>query len=94
MKFMKDISIQSSIVDQQAVVTLLKDNSVVSDLGAKTYEMSGGVLWKRVPLANNGDPAVSMALKFSVTGVKQLEILGITFKIVDLERTVPISDFV
>lgn len=92
-KFMKDISVQATIADQDAVVTLLKDDNVVSDLGAKTYSLSGGNLWKRVPLANNGDPAVSMALKFAVTGKKDIEVLGITFKIVDLERTVPISDF-
>ena len=94
MKFMKDVSVQTSVVDQNAVVTLLKDNDVVSDLGAKTYSMSGGRLWKRVPLANNGDPAVSMALKFEVTGTKDLEILGLSFKIIDLERTVPVSEFI
>jgi hypothetical protein len=94
MKFMKDISVQASIIDQNAVVTLLKDNNVVSDLGAKTYSLSGGRLWKRVPLANNGDPAVSMAFKFAITGTKACEVLGISFKIVDLERTVPVSEFI
>lgn len=93
LKFMKDISTQMTIADQTVTATLLKDSGTVSDLGAKDYSLSGGRLWKRVPLANNGDPAVSMALKLSVTGKKQLEILGITFKIVDLERTVAISEF-
>ena len=93
MKFMKDISTQTSVVDQEAVVTLIKDAGTVSDLGPQTYSLSGGNLWKRVPLANNGDPAVSMAFKFAVTGKKALEVLGISFKIVDLERTVPVSEF-
>jgi hypothetical protein len=93
LKIMKNIAVQATITDAEVTASLLLDEGTVSDLGPKSFSLSGGRLWKRAPLANNGDPAVSIALKLEVSLQKQLEILGLMFKIVDLERSVPISDW-
>jgi len=92
-KIMKDIAVQMTIADQDVEVALLLDEGTVSTLGEKNVSLTDGRLWKRVPLANNGDPAVSIALRLQTSGQKALECLGLSFTIIDLERNVPMSDF-
>ncbi len=91
-KFMKNIGIQATVANIDLNVSLYGDG-VITAMGEKTLNLAEAGLWKRVPLSNAGDPATSIALHVEATTSEALEVLGLMFKIVDLEREVPTTEF-
>ena len=91
MKFMKDIQllINTTGVAEDITVSLYADDSLVAKDTA-SFNTFGNKMWKRIPLANNGDLGTFMSLGVTYTGDSNFFIMGLGFKIVDTGRQVPV----
>lgn len=91
LKFMRQVGVQGTIVADYLTASLLGDNNVVKSGPVDVY-MYGGRNWKRFPLANNGNCDTILAVKLEYDGQPELEILGISFDVIDTGRRVPHSE--
>jgi hypothetical protein len=90
LKYMRRVSVQGSVVPENLTATLLGDNAEVKKGPVDVY-MYPGRNWKRFPLANNGNLAASIAIKFDYAGTQALDLMAIGFDLVDTGRKVGIS---
>lgn len=90
MKFFKEIQVLFHTTQQaeDCTVTIYKEDTVAAQdsLSINTY---GGNQWKRIPLANNGNPGTFLSFQIAYTGQPVLKILGMGFKVVNLQRQAP-----
>lgn len=93
MKFLKDLQVLVSTtgVAEDVSFTLYRDDDASSE-ATQSITTYGGKVWKRVPLSNNGTPGVFMAVGIDYTGDADFDISGLAFKIVDLDRQVPLAE--
>ena len=91
MKFMKDVEflMSTTFAAENVTFTLYSDDTVAA-FSTQTINTYGKKMWKRVPLANNGAPGNFLSLKIEYSGNSDFSIMGLGFKIVDLNRQVPI----
>jgi hypothetical protein len=92
LKFMKEIGIQADVVAADLKITLLGDEETIKGGPINLY-MSPGRKWKRVPLANNGNLATELALKFEYSGASPIDLLGLRMIMVDTGRQVNVSSW-
>ena len=91
MKFMKDVQflVSTTGAAEDVTVELWRDDESAAE-ASQSINTFNKKLWKRIPIANNGKPGNFLSLRMTYSGNSDFQIMGFGFKIVDLQRQVPI----